>query len=338
MPDIDTKPVVYIFHGDDPVAIERHVADMVAHMGDPGMAELNISHLDGKQASEQDLRTAALSLPFLAARRLVILRNSLARLDKRNKVEQERLLALLDELPPSTALVLPIEDSMERGDWRLVPTEKHWLRAWVNKAGKRALLRECTLPSLMAMPDWVLKQAEALGGRFSSAAAKALVDQLGNDTQFALQEIRKLLEYANYQRPVEPEDVELLTAATAQASVFEMVDALAEGNASKAQRLLSILMESVEKEQLFAMVIRQFRLLIQAREALDEGLSLEQVGREMGQKHLFVTRKMVGQAQRFTLPRLEALYHQLLDIDEAAKTSQMSLDTALNLLVVDVGR
>ena len=57
----------------------------------------------------------------------------------------------------------------------------------------------------------------------------------------------------------------------------------------------------------------------------------------MGQK-AFVTRKTVGQAQRFTLVRLEALYHQLLEIDEAVKSSQMTLETALNLLVVDVGQ
>ena len=94
---------------------------------------------------------------------------------------------------------------------------------------------------------------------------------MGNETQVALQEIRKLLEYANYQRAVEQEDVELLTASTAQVNIFEMVDALAEGNASKAQRLLQVLME-MDRESVFGMVVRQFRLLIQAREGLDDGL------------------------------------------------------------------
>ena len=332
-----SKPVVYLFHGDDPVAIERHIADLLAHMGDPGMAELNTSRLDGRQASQEDLRTAALAMPFLAPRRLVILRNPLARAEGKSKAAQERLMALLDEIPPSTALVLVVEDYMDRGDWKLLPVNKpHWLREWLGKAGKRALLRECPLPPVGAMPGWISKQAEGMGGRFAPSAAHALASLVGNETQVALQEIRKLLEYANYQRAVEQEDVELLTAVTAQANIFEMVDALAEGNASKAQRLLQVLME-MDRESVFGMVVRQFRLLIQAREALDDGLSLDQVGKEMGQK-AFVTRKMVGQAQRFTLPRLESLYHQLLEIDEAVKTSQMTLETALNLLVVDVGQ
>ena len=79
-----------VFHGDDPVAIERHIADLLAHMGDPGMAELNTSRLDGRQASQEDLRTAALAMPFLAPRRLVILRNPLARAEGKNKAAQER--------------------------------------------------------------------------------------------------------------------------------------------------------------------------------------------------------------------------------------------------------
>ena len=190
-----------------------------------------------------------------------ILRNPLARAEGKNKAAQERFTALLDEIPPSTALVLVVEDYMDRGDWKLMPVNKpHWLREWLGKAGKRALLRECPLPPVGAMSGWISKQAEGMGGRFTPSAAQALAALVGNETQVALQEIRKLLEYANYQRPVEQEDVELLTAVTAQASIFEMVDALAEGNASKAQRLLQVLME-MDREGVFGMVVRQFRLL-----------------------------------------------------------------------------
>lgn len=328
-----SPPVVYIFHGDDVTAIERHTADLLERMGDPVTAQLNTSRLDGRQAGLEELRGACLALPFLAARRLVILRNPLARLEKKDKTAQERFTALLDEIPPSTALVLPVEDYRERRDWKVLPVERHWLREWIRKAGRRALLRECLLPAPSSMPGWITRQAGELGGRFRPAAAEALAALVGSDTQIALQEVRKLLEYANYQRPVEAEDVQRLTSFSGQANLFDMVDALGAGDAGKAQRLLVQLLEDNE-EMVFGMVVRQFRLLLQVREALDEGLPQDQVTKEL-KLHPYVTGKLVSQAGRFSLARLEQIYHQLLEIDEAVKTSQMSLPTALNLLVVE---
>ncbi len=45
----ESKPVVYVLHGDDPFAIRRVLDTMLAKMGDPGMAELNFSRLDGRE-------------------------------------------------------------------------------------------------------------------------------------------------------------------------------------------------------------------------------------------------------------------------------------------------
>ena len=53
----DDKPIIYILHGDDSFAINQFLTVMIGKMGDPAMAELNITHLDGKTASEDDLRS-----------------------------------------------------------------------------------------------------------------------------------------------------------------------------------------------------------------------------------------------------------------------------------------
>ena len=46
--------------------------------------------------------------------------------------------------------------------------------------------------------------------------------------------------------------------------------------------------------------------------------------------------KVFAQAKRFSLPALEKIYHKLLEIDEAAKTSQVALDLAMETLVVEL--
>jgi len=98
------KPVVYILHGDDEFAIQKTIARWTHDLGDPTTADLNISRLDGRTASEDDLRTATGSMPFLAERRMVIFAHPLARLG--SEPARRRFLDLLDRLPPTTGLVL----------------------------------------------------------------------------------------------------------------------------------------------------------------------------------------------------------------------------------------
>ena len=51
---------------------------------------------------------------------------------------------------------------------------------------------------------------------------------------------------------------------------------------------------------------------------------------------LSLLRRFMGRRKDFTLPALEKIYHRLLEIDEAAKTSQVTLDLALDMLVVEL--
>ena len=285
-------PVVYIFHGDDPYAIQKTIASLVAKLGDPSIADLNFTRLDGRTASDDDLRSAALSMPFLAERRIVVLLNPLARFGRKEdeggdsqpspagKASREKFLSFLDGLPPSTALVLVIEDGLVRRkgqlQWEFL-TEGHWLVKWARSHKEYTHLQEFRLPAIGEMPAWIKKTAEGQKGAFSPPAARILADYIGTDTQVASQEITKLLTYVNFERPVEEDDVMRLTAQIPQVNVFAMVDALGERNARRAVQTLHDLLEESDPFELFAMIVRQFRLLLQVREILDEGGSLSQV-------------------------------------------------------------
>ncbi len=327
------KPIVYILHGNDEFEITKAVEMLYERMGDPGMAELNTSRLDGRQSSEEDLRTAATAIPFLAERRLVILSHAMAKLNGAGA--QARYEKFFNSLPELTALVLVIEDSIERrGQWVSL-RETHWLRKWAKKAGLRARLQTYALPSLNEMPVWIMNYAREMGGQFHPTAAQALASHTGSDTRLAGQEIVKLLTYVDFTRRIETDDVETLVAPGGQANIFEMVDALAVRNKTAALKQLHALLEEQEALSLFGMVIRQFRLLIQAREILDERGTAAVIQQEMGIAR-FIADKLYLQAQRFDMRELEGIYHRLLEIDEAVKTSQMPGDLALDLLVAEV--
>jgi DNA polymerase III subunit delta len=359
----DDKPSIYILHGDDAFAIHKYISSMEAKLGDPSMADLNTTRLDGRQASLDDIRAAAFAMPFLADRRLVVVTSPLARFSSKGMREvnpeeasttsqlsaaaragREKFLALLDAVPATTALALIIDDARVRrkGEWQWeVLTPTHWLQRWASQAGKRAWIQECGLPTIEEMPGWVRKQVEAMHGQFSPQAVRALAEHVGPDTEMAAQEIIKLLTYVDYKRPVEEDDVTLLTAQTNQASVFTLVDAMGERNGHLALQTLHNLMEENDPVELFGMIVRQFRLLLQAREVLDEGGGIEIISKEVKEKsggglHPYVAQKLAGQAQQFTLAGLDDIYRRLLEIDVAVKTSQMPAEVAFDTFIAEL--
>jgi DNA polymerase-3 subunit delta len=117
--------------------------------------------------------------------------------------------------------------------------------------------------------------------------------------------------------------------------VFDFVDALSNGNGKSAQHLLHRLLESEEPFSVWGMIVRQFRYLIQAREILDARGNKDDMARAV-QIHPFVAEKAMQQASRFSIESLESIYHKLLRIDEGVKTSQLTLELAMDTLVVEL--
>jgi DNA polymerase III subunit delta len=325
------KPVVYILHGDDDYEINRFVEKLYSRMGDPAMADLNTSRLDGRGSSEEEIRTAANAIPFLAERRLVILTNPLARVN--SPEAQGDFRTFLNNIPPSTALVMIIEDTRDRKGWKNL-SEKNWLIQWAQKASTRAFVQSFLLPQGGEMVTWIRKKAKEQGGQFDPSGASALAMHVGSDTRTASHEIEKLLTYVDFRRPVMAEDVEMLTAPGGQVNVFDLTEALASGNTTTALRLLHRLLDDQDAAGIFPLVIRQFRQLIMASEILLERGSKADIERDLGVPS-FVADRLEKQARRFSMPALEKIYHRLLEMDEASKTSQMALDLALDALIVE---
>ena len=193
------------------------------------------------------------------------------------------------------------------------------------------------LPRLKDMTGWIVNETKQQGGQIEPSAADMLKDMVGVDTRQAGMEIAKLLAYVNWSRQVTVQDVEAVCIVSSQQSVFDFVDALSNGNGKTAQHLLHRLLETEDPFTLWGMVVRQFRLLIQAREILDGRGNKEAVARALD-VHPFVAEKTTGQAAHFSIESLESIYRKLLRIDESVKTSQLTLELAMDTLVVELTR
>lgn len=321
-------PNLYFLYGNDEFAITRKLKDFDADFTDPTSADMNTARLDGRSLHDNELNTAVNAMPFLAKRRLVLLANPSSKYN--NVAARKKFFEFIEKAPETTRLVL--YEAVEPKE-----ADKHWLVKWAEKNEKSMQVKAFMLPKLRDMTGWIVNETKNQGGQIEPRAAEMLKDMVGVDTRQAGMEISKLLAYVNWQRQVKVTDVEAVCIVTSQQSVFDFVDALSSGNGKQAQHLLHRLLESEEPFTLWGMVVRQFRLLVQAREILDGRGNKDDVARALG-VHPFVAEKTTGQAGRFTMESLESIYRKLLRIDEGVKTSQLTLELAMDTLVVELTR
>ncbi len=321
-------PNIFFLFGNDEFAISRRLKDFESDFTDPTSADMNTARLDARSMSEDDLNNAVNAMPFLAKRRLVLLANPSTKYN--NPSIRKKFLEFLEKMQDTTRLVM--YESVDPRD-----AEKHWLVKWAEKNEKLIQTKAYMLPRLKDMTGWIINETKNQDGKIDSRAAEMLKDMVGVDTRQAGMEIAKLLAYVNWARPITSQDVEAVCIVTSQQSVFDFVDALANGNGKSAQHLLHRLLEDEDPFSLWGMVVRQFRLLIQAREILDNRGNQNDVVRALG-VHPFVAEKTTQQAARFSIESLESIYHRLLNIDEGVKTSQVTLDLAMDTLVVELTR
>jgi DNA polymerase III subunit delta len=319
------SPQITLLHGNDEFAITAHIDKICAGLGASPEADMNIARFDGRTGIDYSaLNSAVNAAPFMTSRRIMVLLNPVGALNPGEN--RKKFLDFLKNSQPTTTILLAEFDELKR---------ENWLLKWAIQAAPRATVHIYNLPKRYEMPRWIESEVRKQGGKIEADAASRLAEMVGEDTRIAAQEVTKLLTYVNFERAANMADVDQVCAVTSQGSIFDLVDALGQGDGRKAQRTYHQMLENVDAFELWGMIIRQFRLLLQARELIDRNVQVQEIQKSLG-LHEFVAQKVNIQAKRFSMQTLETIYHKLLEIDEGAKTSQVPLDLAIDTLIVEI--
>jgi len=333
----------YVLHGEDEFSCSEVLAEMKTKMGDPAMADLNTTVLDGTKVTLAELMHACDAVPFLADRRLVIVEGLLTRLESGGKGKPdggkehstwkkeylEELTAYLKRLPETTRLVFVEGKSIH---------PNHPVLKMTLADKERGYARELRLPTSGKLRQWITDQVERKGGEIEAFAAEELAAFVGSDLRLLDQELDKLISYVDRARPITKADVHLLVSYVQQANVFEMVDALGRRDGEQAIKLLHRLLEDGEHPlSLLGMIVRQFRIMMQVKDLAQRGIPPSKIGAQLG-LHPFVAEKGLRQSQNFSMEQLETIYRKLLETDLAIKTGQMDQVLALDLLIAGLSK
>lgn len=343
--------IISLIYGNDEYAISRVIKKTLNIIEDPSLREANISNLDGRGFNPLDLLSITNVVPFLAAKRIVVFRNPLVKLEpskdgaqktgsgarKRFKEKQKKFLELLEQVPETTSLLLVVYDLLKPVRKRN-SFKKHWLVEWAEAHPELVFIKRVMLQKGSGFAVVIENMTTTAGGKITKDAAKLLAELTGGDPRQAHQEIEKLITYTGKARPIEKKDVLYLTPDASVTDIFKMVDALGYRNGRDALNMLQHLLEQQEPGSVFGMVIRQFRMLLLAREAMDNGGGRNEVAvsLELYGPKAFIADKIIPQARRFSLAELEYLYRQLLELDAAIKFSEITVRLALETFIIRV--
>ncbi len=320
------SPTFYVLHGDDEFSIKARVNDFRRQMGD----DLNISEFDGSKSSVAEILAAAQAMPFLSDRRLVLVSGMLSYLARKgasqdSKDQLKRLIVELPQLPESARLVFIESQTL---------SENHPVLNLIKEdpAGYVKAFNPPKNPTA-----WITNQAKAYEVEIEPRAAAALASVTSEDLRKADNELFKLASYIGTGGKITEKDVALLTPYVAETNIFDMVDALARRDGKTAMTLLHKLIDTDKQEpmQIFSLIIRQFRLLIQAREVVENGGNSKVIAKSLN-VHSFVGEKLASQVRGFTMPQLERIYRNLLETDLAFKTGKVEIEVGLDLFVAGV--
>lgn len=327
--------MIYLIHGEDEFLRSCRLAAIKRQAGPAELVSLNTTELDGTHLSVSALHDAADTLPFLAERRLVIV-HGLPKASGRAKAEETALAAqlapLLDYLghePPTTDLII-VEGQTLPSDHPLLRR----LQALVKDGSAHVSL--CRPPAPRDLAAWIQSHAKGKGAAIAPAAAQALADAIGPDLRLIDVELDKLIAYVGTGKRIAQRDVETMVPYAQAASVFKLLDAIAERREAEAFRLLCRLREAgAAGPYLLTMIGRQLRILLQVAELQAEGKPVPQIAERLHLRE-FVVQTASRQAFALSAAQLLAVLDLTLAADVAIKSGQQDEDTALALLVNDL--
>ena len=220
------KPA-YLILGDDSPKVELALKRLKTRVAGESGSDINIDEFNAASDGAVEVVNAANTLAFLSGTRLVLVRGVQSWL----KADKEAVAAYLNEPAPDTCLAL-VATALPPKDILRAATEKH------------GDILEYQAPKEGQLPSWLVKEAARMQLRLGLAEARLLVQRCGDNQNILLRELEKLRAYVG-SRQVETEDIRLLTIATVEANIFDLLDSLALGRGRQEARG-SLLPDSAE--------------------------------------------------------------------------------------------
>lgn len=322
--------MILFLHGKDTFRSRQKLAELrQKFFNEVDPQGYNLKVLSGNEATLEEIIDALNAAPFMASKRMVIL-EEYSRMSLSEK-EEASLTEIAEGLLDSETIFAVWEEEL-------------------NKTQRNQPFFKVLLKSKYVMPFENWNQAQVAGFMAQELRGKGLtitndaLDYLSlavdDNMWLASSELNKLIHYARGAdiQEIDKETVELLVSAGARDDIFALVDAVSQGDRKNAfKRLQEQLAVGSHELQIASMLNRQFRLLQQIKDGLEQGLSQDDIAKNYG-IHPYVVKKMSGQAQKIAAEDISRAYNLINQLDATIKSSGLDPAMLLNKTVAELCR
>lgn len=351
------RPMIIALFGADQLAVKRRIQQLRDETdAGTGMLDSNLNFIDGASAKTDEILGAAMAMPFLGPRRLVIVEGFFDRFQPRGGSRQRRglevfaplLTALTEGLPDTTTLVFT-----GGGE---VTASRNQLIAELKKLPD-AVVEEHATPKKADLVRFVREEAATHGIRFKNGRssrplepedewrrpdggdpAQLLASLNENDTLAIEQELAKLALYT-LGREATIDDVDLLCGGDREATVWEFVDGVMDGESARALRAMEYLLKNGQSYQgLLALLMAGYRTLATVIDMLEAGAGEEEIGKAIRRPWPNLRQRAITRAKDLGLPGLRAAYQAMVAADRANKLGEMDEDLSIEILVTQLAQ
>ncbi len=330
--------MIRVFFGEDTFRAREALDELRREVDTGGGLGGTSTEIDGASAKPEELLNASQTMPLLGGQRLIIVRGLLSRFEgkrgsRRKKVRDDEQATsalgdwqqVVDSLPalPESTLLVFVDGKLGARNPMLAAVRKVAEVQQFDELGKGELA------------GWIMDRAELYGARLEPRATAAMAELVGGDLWTIDSELRKLATYAG-DDAVSEDAVRELVSQVREANAFALADAVVEGRAEAAIKLFQQRMADGDSPlRLLALIARQYRLLIQAKELQAQNVRPADFGKRLG-IHSFVAQRVLQQAPPYSIEQLRAAYARLLEADLSIKRGIYNDETALELLIFEL--
>lgn len=306
----------YLVAGAEPLLRDDALAGIEEFVLGDAPRDFNLDRIELGQAAPGRLEEALGSLPFMASRRLVVLREGEGRGPKLDAKWTEVIEQWLGgDRSDATAVLIVVTAKVDKRS------------KWVKAFREPALRVECDAPTkAREIAHFLQEEAARQGVTLDAEAAGLLGERIGPQLLLLRQEIEKAALLAGPGIPIERKHVELSVASVAEEPIWDLTDAIGQGRTADALGQLARMMsQGAAAPAVLGALASHFRKLV--RVGAGEGVAGPP----------FVVRKLEQQARRYAGRRLviclRAIHRTDVDLKGA---SVLRPADALEQLVLDL--
>lgn len=324
---------VRLYYGNDGLRMDQTIEQLIERvLPDADTRPFNLERIDGEEVRLSEILVLARSLPFMAKRRVVVVREPgffAAGARKKGRITAEEEQALLD------FCAAPNPDSLLIFRY----TTEDAPAAFLKKLIAACDATQCQQPKGRDVAPWLRAEAKKIGKSFTPQALAMLEELAPQDgTLLLASELEKLRLYLADRDDalITEEDVAAIVTPSPTHTIFNLTDAVVEGRTAAALAAYrDCLCLGSKSPQVLRQLEDTVRRLLEVQAMLAEGMSQSAIRAEI-KRHEFYVKKLTAQARRLSSDALAHLYCYLVDCDVKSKrTARLDMDAFVEEVIIN---